>query len=127
MSADPEQLAGDLVGGLLHDASHRTAACTALMRLAGRALARFTSTIRHAPSMPNWPVATPSVQLAAGKPDPRRRYQVAKEQTPAHRPATGRMFGAEDLSREELRQLAKATRKLESLDSTQADGGRRAI
>lgn len=43
MIADSEDLARDLVAGLLRDSSHRPAACAALMRLAGQALARLTS------------------------------------------------------------------------------------
>jgi hypothetical protein len=43
MTADHEHLAEDLVADLLRDASHRPAACAALMRLAGQALASLTN------------------------------------------------------------------------------------
>ena len=43
MTVDHEHLAEGLIADLLRDASHRPAACAALMRLAGQALAKLTS------------------------------------------------------------------------------------
>ena len=51
---------------------------------------------------------------------------MVKEQAPV-RPAVKRVVDTEDLTRDELRQLAKATRKLTHLESAQSDSGRRAI
>ena len=52
---------------------------------------------------------------------------MAKEQAPTHRPAIGRAVDAQDLSREEIRLLAKAMRKLATVNPAQSDSGRRAI
>jgi hypothetical protein len=68
----------------------------------------------------------PTAPLAVGKPDPQEETQVVKEQAPV-RPAVKRVVDAEDLTRDELRQLAKATRKLTHLESAQSDSGRRTI
>jgi hypothetical protein len=43
MSSDPEEAALEAVTEALSQARHRPAACAALMRLAGQALARLTS------------------------------------------------------------------------------------
>jgi hypothetical protein len=43
MSAAPEQAAQDAVAELLSKAPNRSAACAALVRVAGQALARLTS------------------------------------------------------------------------------------
>lgn len=42
MSSDAERRAEELVAGLLRDSGHRPAACAAVMRLAGEALARLS-------------------------------------------------------------------------------------
>lgn len=43
MSLDPNDLAVEAITAVLKKARRQPAACTALMRLAGQALARFTS------------------------------------------------------------------------------------
>src|SRR5580698_6354656 len=73
--------------------------------------------------MPGWPVATPSVRRAAGGPEFRERNAVED----ARRRPLLQAADPEALTRDELRRLAKAERKLASPDRAQAASGVREI
>src|SRR5580704_5586588 len=84
------------------------------------------ATTTPAASTPSSPAATPNAPPAAGGPDPPKEIRV--KDSARRRPSpTQRPIDADGLSRDELRRLAKAERKVASADQSVSTTGRREI